>query len=194
MPWLRSLIRALGRPFRLLCRRWPAVAIGLALVPVHAAAMLWMQRLLGETLDLLTTGAGSAELAPTCWLLLGLAAAEAAARYTSRRLIINASREVERSLKDELVAHLQRLPAPWLDRARTGDLTSRMTQDIELMRFVVGPLLLHGGSTDAALAPSTAAHLRALPPRAEYAAAWRKAVLLEYYYNDFVRETLPTYF
>ena len=54
--------------------------------------------------------------------------------------------------------------------------------------------LLHGGSTDAALAPSTAAHLRALPPRAEYAAAWRKAVLLEYYYNDFVRETLPTYF
>ena len=48
--------------------------------------------------------------------------------------------------------------------------------------------LLHGGSTDAALAPSTAAHLRALPPRAEYAAAWRKAVLLEYYYNDFVRD------
>ena len=147
MPWLRSLIRALGRPFRLLRRRWPAVAIGLALVPVHAAAMLWMPRLLGETLDLLTTGDGSAELAPTCWLLFGLAAAEAAARYTSRRLIINASREVERSLKDELVAHLQRLPTPWLDRARTGDLTSRMTQDIELMRFVVGPLLLHGGST-----------------------------------------------
>lgn len=122
------------------------VLCGLALVPVHAAVTLWMPRLLGETLDLLASGDGGDRLGPTCWLLLGLAAVEASSRFTSRKLLIDASRLVERSLKDDLVAHLQRLPTTWHDRARTGDLTSRMTQDVELMRFVVGPILLHGGS------------------------------------------------
>ena len=61
--------------------------------------------------------------------------------------LIDASRRVEQSLKNELIAHLQRLPIGWFDRSRTGDLTSRMTQDVELVRFVMGPLLLHGGST-----------------------------------------------
>ena len=116
------------------------VTIGLALVPVHAAVMLWMPRLLGQTLDLLTAGAGSDQLAPTCWLMLGLAGAEAAARFVSRRLIIDSSRLVEQQIKDELVAHIQRLPTPWFDKARTGDLTSRMTQDVELVRTLVREL------------------------------------------------------
>jgi len=123
------------------------VLIGVAMIPVHAAVMLWMPRLLGETLDSLSAGDGQEQLASTCWLILGLAAAEAGSRFVSRKLIIDASRLVERDLKDSLIQHIQRLPATWFDRARTGDLTSRMTQDVELMRFVIGPMLLHGGST-----------------------------------------------
>jgi ATP-binding cassette subfamily B multidrug efflux pump len=106
-----------------------------------------MPKLLGESLDLLTAGEGGDQLANTCWLILGLAAAEAAARFTSRRLIIDASRLVEQSMKGELITHIHRLPATWFDQARTGDVTSRLTQDVELVRFVIGPMLLHGGST-----------------------------------------------
>lgn len=146
LSWLRSLNRAFGRPVRLLRRYWAMVLFGLALVPVHAAVTLYMPRLLGETLDLLSSDDGAGGLGPTCWLLLGLSAVEASTRFTSRKLLIDASRFVERSLKDDLVAHLQKLPAAWHDSARTGDLTSRMTQDVELMRFLVGPILLHGGS------------------------------------------------
>jgi ABC-type multidrug transport system fused ATPase/permease subunit len=65
----------------------------------------------------------------------------------SRKTLIDASRHVEQDLKNALIAHLQRLPIAWFDRSRTGDVTSRMTQDVELVRFVMGPLLLHGGST-----------------------------------------------
>lgn len=147
MPWLRSLTRAFRRPTRHLLRYWPAVLLGVLLVPVHAGVMLWMPRLLGEVLDTLTGGGGRDELAATCWLLLGLAAAEALTRYVSRRTLVDASRKVERSLKDELVEHLHKAPIAWFDRSRTGDLTARMTQDVELVRFVMGPLLLHGGST-----------------------------------------------
>ncbi len=148
---LRSSLDAFRRPLRLLARHRWLVATGVALVPVHAAITLWMPRLLGDSLDLLRQADGGAgartQLRETCLLLLVLGAAEAFARYVSRKTLIDASRFVEQELKDELVAHLMRLPVPWFDRARTGDITSRLTQDVELVRFVMGPLLLHGGST-----------------------------------------------
>ena len=144
---LRSLRRAFGRPLALLRRHWLLVLVGTACVPVHAAVSLWMPRLLGDTLDHLADGGARATLASTCWLLLGLAVIENASRYVSRKSLIDASRHVEQELKNELIAHLQRLPVAWFDRSRTGDVTSRLTQDVELVRFVMGPLLLHGGST-----------------------------------------------
>ncbi|MFK7741417.1 MAG: ABC transporter ATP-binding protein [Planctomycetota bacterium] len=176
MHWFRSLIRVFRRPARHLWRFWPMVVLGCLLVPLHAAITLWMPRLLGEALDLLTSasaesagesaGGSAAEsaaetaagpqpgrllardgLQSTCLLFLGLALAEGLTRYASRRALVDASRKVEQSIKNELVQHLQRAPVTWFDRSRTGDLTSRMTQDVELVRFVMGPLLLHGGST-----------------------------------------------
>ena len=136
VPWLRLLTRAFRRPFRHLRRHWRAIAIGLALVPVHAAAVLSMPSLLGGALDQISAGGTADALATTCWILLALAVVEALSRFGARKLLIDASREVERSLKDELARHLQRLPIAWFDRARTGDITARMTQDVELVRFV----------------------------------------------------------
>lgn len=147
LSWFRSIARAFGRPTALLRRHAGTVLLGTLLVPVHAAVTLWMPRLLGDTLDHLQDGGSSDALRSTCWLLLVLAIVEAASRYVSRKTLIDASRHVEQALKDELIAHLQRLPVGWFDRSRTGDIVSRLTQDVELVRFVMGPLLLHGGST-----------------------------------------------
>lgn len=153
LSWHSSIPRAFGRPARLLARRWPLVLLGSALVPVHAAVLLWMPHLLGRALDALQpndvtdAAAASTTLLHTCLLLAGLALAEAVTRYVSRRTLIDVSRLVEQDLKDLAIAHLQRLPIAWFDRARSGDLASRLTQDVEQVRFVMGPLLLHGGST-----------------------------------------------
>lgn len=144
---LRSIARAFGRPTALLRRHLGLVLTGVLFVPVHAAVSLWMPRLLGDALDHLAAGGAKDTLRQTCWLLLGLAVLEAASRYVSRKTLIDVSRNVEEDLKNDLVAHLQRLPVAWFDRSRTGDVTSRLTQDVELVRFVMGPLLLHGGST-----------------------------------------------
>ena len=143
---------AFARPWRLLCaHRWLVLA-GVGCIPLHAAVTLSMPRLIGGLLDTLHGGAdgaaaGGDRLAPTCWLLFGLALAEAVTRCVSRLLLINVSRYVEQELKNAVLAHLQTLPIAWFDRARTGDLVSRLTQDAELVRFVMGPLLLHGGSS-----------------------------------------------
>ena len=152
LSWYRSIARAFGRPLRLLWRYRLTVALGTLCIPVHAVVTLWMPRLLGDTLDLLqdpTTGSLAAvdQLRSTCLLLLVLAVVESTSRYVSRKTLIDVSRLVEEQLKNALVAHLQQLPIAWFDRSRTGDVVSRMTQDVELVRFVMGPLLLHGGST-----------------------------------------------
>ncbi len=155
LPNLFTQLAVFGRPWSMLWRHRPMVLVGLCCVPVHAAVLLWIPRLFGEALDDLQLHAGDLSagngirdaLFGTCMLLVGLAFAESGFRFVARRLLIDASRLVEQELKDRLFAHLQRLPVAWFDRARTGDLVSRMTQDIELVRFVMGPLLLHGGST-----------------------------------------------
>ena len=116
------------------------VVIGLLLVPINCGVMLWMPSLLGDMLDSLPKGGTTEALASTCFLLLGLVIADGLTWFTSRKLLINASRIVEQSLKDEMTAHLQRLPVAWFDKSRTGDITSRMTQDVELVRFVMGPM------------------------------------------------------
>jgi len=141
------MTRAFGRPFRLLRRHWPKVVLGLLLLPLNVAATLWMPRLLGDMLDSLPKAETATALANTCWLLLGLAVLEASTGFAARKLLVDSSRLVEQSLKNELTQHLQTLPIAWFDKARTGDITSRMTQDVELVRFVIGPMLLYGGKT-----------------------------------------------
>ncbi len=147
LAWTRTIARAFGRPAALLRRHLGMVVLGSVLVPVHAAATLAMTRLLGTALDQLRPGSEPTVLRDTCLLLLVLALVESASRYVSRKTLIDVSRHVEQELKNALVDHLQRLPVAWFDRSRTGDVMSRLTQDVELVRFVMGPLLLHGGST-----------------------------------------------
>lgn len=135
----------------MLRRHWLLVLCGMLCVPAHAAVSLWMPRLMGTAIDALVPSDpgsvdGGGTLAAACQLLLLLALLESATRYVSRRTLIDASRLVEEELKNDVLRHLQQLPIAWYDRARTGDLVSRLTQDVELVRFVMGPLLLHGGS------------------------------------------------
>lgn len=149
--FLANLKRRFGRPFAMLRRHAWLVAAGVACIPIHAAASLLIPHWFGRALDLLKRdGEGIAEredgLASFCLLLLLLAVAEIGARYVSRKTLIDVSRHVERDLKDAMMAHLGRLPIAWFDRSRTGDLVSRLTQDVEMVRFVMGPMILHGGT------------------------------------------------
>ncbi len=130
------------------------VLAGAVCIPISAALTLWLPRLIGEALDKIgeiASGDGSdpttvgGTLATTCLLFAGVATLDALFRFFGRRLIINASRFVEEDLKSSLMNHISRLRASWFDRAQTGDLISRFTQDVELLRFVVGPFILHGG-------------------------------------------------
>jgi ATP-binding cassette subfamily B multidrug efflux pump len=67
--------------------------------------------------------------------------------FVKRRAIIGASRRLERDLKRDTFDHLLALPLQFFDRVRTGDLLSRLTADVEAVRFSVGPGVMYLAQT-----------------------------------------------
>ena len=80
-------------------------------------------------------------------VLLFLAAAAGIFRFTMRRLIVGASRDIEYDLRNDFFAALQRLDLAYFHRNRTGDLMSRATSDLNAVRMMVGPAFMYTTST-----------------------------------------------
>jgi ATP-binding cassette subfamily B protein len=78
---------------------------------------------------------------------VGVVAAQGLCTFLMRRRLVGFSRDLERDLKRDLFAHVARLPFSYFDRTRTGDLLSRMTSDVEAVRFSVGPGVMYLAQT-----------------------------------------------
>ncbi len=74
-----------------------------------------------------------------CGVLLASALGGSVLRYYSRTLIFNAAREIEYEMRNDLFAHLQRLPQSFYFRWHTGDLMSRCVNDLNSVRLMLGP-------------------------------------------------------
>ena len=74
--------------------------------------------------------------------LLGIAVSRGVLRFFSRMLVFTAAREVEYEMRNDLFAHLQRLPQSFYFDWRTGDLMSRCVNDLNAVRLMLGPGLL----------------------------------------------------
>ena len=70
--------------------------------------------------------------------ILGAAALQGLFRYCWRINIHGFSRRCEADLRDRVFAHLQRLPLSYFQRTKTGDLMSRLTNDIQAVRELMG--------------------------------------------------------
>lgn len=71
--------------------------------------------------------------------LIGLAAcAQGVFRYFWRTNVFGFSRHIEWDLRNELFAHLQRLPLAYFQHMKTGELMSRLTNDLASVREMLG--------------------------------------------------------
>jgi ATP-binding cassette, subfamily B, bacterial len=75
---------------------------------------------------------------PFAVLVLVLGLVEAGLAFTRRWIQGSAANRFERSLRDDLYAHLQSLPAAFHDRWHSGQLLSRAMADISVIRRFVG--------------------------------------------------------
>lgn len=71
--------------------------------------------------------------------IIAIAIVQALVRTWSRTLIFNAGRDVEYDLRGELYDHLLKLHQAYYQRQRTGDLMSRLVNDIGAVRMLLGP-------------------------------------------------------
>jgi ATP-binding cassette subfamily B protein len=124
------------------------LAGGIALLAGRLLSV-WAPRLLGRALNALEErgAAGVSEATTAGWWFVGVSLAAGVFTFGMRRWWIGASRMVERDLKRDVFAHVERVPVSTFDRMRTGDLLSRLTSDVEAVRFATGPGSMYVAST-----------------------------------------------
>lgn len=64
--------------------------------------------------------------------------------YLMRQTIIVMSRLIEYDMRKEIFAHYERLSLAFYKRNNTGDLMSRITEDVSKVRMYLGPAVLYG--------------------------------------------------
>ncbi len=75
--------------------------------------------------------------------IFGAAIATGIFTFLMRQTIINVSRYVEFDLKNEIYNHYQQLSIAFYKRNRTGDLMSRISEDVSKVRMYIGPAVMY---------------------------------------------------
>ena len=84
------------------------------------------------------TGPSPGVLLPYALTIVALACVRSGCNHSSRVLLLGASREIEHDLRNDLTAHLLRLPRAFYEEYRTGDLMSRAVHDLGSLQNGLG--------------------------------------------------------
>jgi ATP-binding cassette subfamily B protein len=126
--------------------RWYLVVGALAVIGSNGL-MLVNPYLTKLIIDLLKNQAPMSKVGLLVLAMLGLAVASGVCRFTIRRTLIWMSRHLEYDLRSELVVHLLKLSPSFYDRTRVGDIMARATNDLEAVRMMIGPAVMHIANT-----------------------------------------------
>ncbi len=125
------------RPWRL------QVGLGILATLLSVGLEQVSPHLIGVLIDGLREGWGRPQVVRILLQLLGVAAVGALLLWAQRFLVIRASRSMEHDLRGRLFARLLRMPASFHDRHPTGEVMTLATSDLDRVRDVLGPALLH---------------------------------------------------
>ena len=133
----------MGRLWVYLLRyRWRYATGGLCLLATASLAMS-VPYLLKRAIDAVGRGAPLGELTTYALWIAAIAIVQAIVRTFSRALIFNVGRDVEYDLRNDLFAHLLKLPLSFYQTQHTGDLMSRLINDVTAVRMLLGPGILN---------------------------------------------------
>ncbi|WP_030171568.1 ABC transporter ATP-binding protein [Spirillospora albida] len=126
-----AAVRALARPHR------RTLAAGFLTLVAATAAGLLTAPVLGRVIDLVAGGApASAITAPAGWLAV-IAVVQGVATAYGLGLVARAGEGMLATLRERFVDRALRLPLERVERAGSGDLTSRVTNDVTVITTVV---------------------------------------------------------
>ena len=104
---------------------------------------LTQPQVLRFAVDDLYRGVTAAKLGRYAVILFAIAVASGLFKFWMRLAVTGISRHLEYDLRNQLFAHLQRLPLRYFQHARTGEIMSRATNDLSAVRMMLGPGLMY---------------------------------------------------
>ena len=127
---MRRLLDYIGR-YRL------RYAFGILCTFATATLAMIIPLLVRDTINAVQAGHPD-RIAHFAMLIAGAAVLMGTSRWFSRFIIFNCGRDIEYDLRADLFAHLDRLDPYFYERLRTGDLMSRLINDLSNVRMMVG--------------------------------------------------------
>jgi len=128
------------------------VAAGLVCIVLSNGLSMLIPYVFKIILDFIGQSAPSQVLLEFIILSVVLAVVAGFFSFFTRRTIIWMSRKVEYGLRGELLSHLLKLTPSFYHNYRTGDIMARATNDLEAVRMMVGPGIMHMANTIVTLA------------------------------------------
>jgi ATP-binding cassette subfamily B protein len=133
----------MGRLKYYIRRYWRRYFFGALCLLGTATLVMWIPWWIREAVRVIEHGGSLADVTYYAALIGIAAVGQGIVRTFSRVLIFNTGRNVEYDLRNDLFAHLQKLPVSFYQSQRTGDLMSRLINDISAVRVMLGPGILN---------------------------------------------------
>lgn len=120
-----------------------SLLLGLGAILLANAFALAIPWVLKEAVDHIGRSSHPTTLVSFALLIVGLAVIQGLFRFVARQRLIGTSRELEYDLRNTLFWQLLHLPPSFYDRSPLGDLMVRSTQDMTVLRTLLGAGPLH---------------------------------------------------
>ena len=128
-------------------RYWKQFAWGGVAVLLYNVIKALFPVVVGGAIDDMRHGLNQAKIIHQALLLLLIAVLSAIFLYTTRQVIIGASREIEFDLRNDLFRNLERQSAAFYHTHRTSDIMARTTNDLNAVRQLLGPAIMYSANT-----------------------------------------------
>ncbi len=130
------------------CRQYRFYFISGFLLILLTNSCAWIiPQYIKHVINHLNIASNEAFINPALFWIITLTVIKCIGLFGSRKILINASRHIEFDIRNQLFGHLLKLPLAYYHRVRTGDLMSRLTNDLESIRSVMGPGLMYSLTT-----------------------------------------------
>ena len=139
--------RVLSRLYPYLSRHRGRFAIGFFAIVLSNAFQMMGPWVMGRAVDGLYASVTQRQLLQYAGILVALTLLEGVCRFGSRWWFIGASRDMEYALRTDVFTHLESLPMSFYQRNKTGELMSRVTNDLSNVRMLLGPGIMYSLNT-----------------------------------------------
>ena len=139
--------RVLSRLYPYLSRHRGRFALGFFAIVLSNAFQMMGPWIMGRAVDGLYASITQRQLLQYAGILVALTLLEGVCRFGSRWWFIGASRDMEYALRTDVFTHLESLPMSFYQRNKTGELMSRVTNDLSNVRMLLGPGIMYSLNT-----------------------------------------------